>query len=82
MLTTFSHSVLFAYIFYEVMTEAMRLPDYPWESQRELIHMHELIRWHGIVGIIVILLVLTAQLIVMVAALRVHRFLFIFFQNM
>ena len=59
-MTSFLHSVLFNYLFFHFMTGAR----YHYEN--------DLMLWPRILGIVLMVLMLAAQLIVMVAALRVY----------
>ena len=59
-MTSFLHSVLFNYLFFHFMTDAR----YHYEN--------DLMLWPRILGIVLMVLMLAAQLIVMVAALRVY----------
>ena len=59
-MTSFLHSVLFNYLFFHFMTYAR----YHYEN--------DLLLWPRILGIVLMVLMLAAQLIVMVAALRVY----------
>ena len=59
-MTSFLHSVLFHYLFFHFMTDAR----YHYENG--------LMLWPRILGIVLMVLMLAAQLIVMVAALRVY----------
>ena len=76
-MTAFLHTVIFAFLFYRFMTDAdfEVLADHYWSYQRDV---KEVTQWYGMLGAGVIVLILAAQLIVMAAALRVYRQVFIF----